>query len=476
MKVVSIVSQLVLARLLVPEVFGLFALVLSILTFADITQRSGIREILIRRQGEFPTLANPAFWLSTALGIGGAVVVLVAAPLLSQAYRESDLMPALLAVSLGVVFTAAAQVPRAKLFIEFRFRYIALMQMGVGILRFGSSIVLAYLGFGLWALVVPLVAGQFLMFLMVLIAARTPIRPDPCVRQWGTLVRDMSVLLLAGFITAIMAQGDYLILRFFDTTENVGIYYMAFMLSVQPILMFSLNIGNVLMPTLSSIQDDPARQVRGFLKAARALALMVAPLCLIQAALAAPLVRVIFPKAFYDAALPLAILCLGMSFRTITGSSMQLINAQGRFRMRLALQAIIAVPFFIGAIVGAWLGGMNGMAIGVSVPYVLSGFLVPYVGIRLGGAGLKDVAMIHTPAIGLGAIAGVVAFVPGWFLPDTFTGHLVHLATGGLAGVLVYVGLARLLLPRTWKDITTRIYPLFARVGRFLPIAYNKRA
>src|SRR3954470_6728441 len=80
-KLVNMVGQVLLARLLLPEAWGLVGEAYSVTAFAILIQQAGLREILIQRQAHFGRWANPAFWMSLTLGCLGALAMVILAPI-----------------------------------------------------------------------------------------------------------------------------------------------------------------------------------------------------------------------------------------------------------------------------------------------------------------------------------------------------------------------------------------------------------
>ena len=78
-KLVNTVGQVILARLLLPESWGLVGEAYTITAFAGLIQQAGLREILIQRQSHFRRWANPAFWMSLTLGCMGALIMVMLA-------------------------------------------------------------------------------------------------------------------------------------------------------------------------------------------------------------------------------------------------------------------------------------------------------------------------------------------------------------------------------------------------------------
>src|SRR5256885_5179199 len=87
-KLVTMIGQVVLARLLLPDDFGLVGLAYTVTGFAVLIQQAGLREILINRHVHFNRWANPAFWMSLTLGCLGAALMVILAPVAAWMYDD----------------------------------------------------------------------------------------------------------------------------------------------------------------------------------------------------------------------------------------------------------------------------------------------------------------------------------------------------------------------------------------------------
>src|SRR5262245_45270348 len=124
-KLVSIVGQVVLSWLLLPEEFGSIGLAYTVLAFATLIQQAGLTEILVQRGEHFRRWANPAFWLSLSLGLLAAALTIAAAPVAARIYHDPRVVSLLVVLALSLPVTSLALVPTARIQHQMQFRYIA---------------------------------------------------------------------------------------------------------------------------------------------------------------------------------------------------------------------------------------------------------------------------------------------------------------------------------------------------------------
>src|SRR6202044_1692868 len=155
-------------------------------------------------------------------------------------------------------------------------------------------------------------------------------RPRP--QFWRYFVPTGAYVFLTGVLMVLGSQGDYMLLGLFHSASEVGIYFFAFNFSVQINTFLWVGFANVLFPMMSSIQDDARRLAQAFRKTVGTISVLVVPLCVLQAALAGPLIRLLFSEKWVPAIPLIQLMNIGIGLHTIAEPCVPLLQAQGRFR------------------------------------------------------------------------------------------------------------------------------------------------
>lgn len=172
-KAITFVGQLVLAWLLVPEDFGVYAACIVALQFTNALRSGGLGPVLVQRHKRIDLWGPIGFQLSAVLGVASMLLVGFATPAL-LAGLDAD-VPGYLAwlVAMEVLWLSLSIVPRAKLQSEMRFGFIATLGIVCGVLQVGGQVGLAAMtDLGVVALVLPRPVVMFLRFAAMLVAAR----------------------------------------------------------------------------------------------------------------------------------------------------------------------------------------------------------------------------------------------------------------------------------------------------------------
>jgi PST family polysaccharide transporter len=464
-KAVNLLSQIALTWLLAPDDFGLVAVALTVAAFVSVIQQMGLKEILTQRQRRFALWANAAFWMTLAIGLATALLMAAAAPVAARVYADVRLIGLLLVLSSAAPLAALSAVSLARLQIEMRFGWIAWLGFGANTLTALLSISFALLGFGAYSFVLPKPIVALAQALLLWFVAAPPTRWRLHLRRWRYLVNDSALLLGTSVLYTVTALGDYAILGMTQSKHAVGLYYFAFNIAVQTVTLFATNLSGVLMPAFSRLQDDLKRQLDAFLRSSRLLAAIGVPIALMQAAVAGPLVRLLFGVKWLEAIPLVFVLSLGMAIVIASAPAGALLLATRRFRLLFWLSAGSAMGFC--TIVGtcAAYGGVLTVAVGVAVYYGVVGPVNMFVAIRPLGGSWRQIArlFLHTfvPA-GLATLIGYLLSIRLWQATPNDLGEMV--TTLGFSSAL-YLALLRFWLPRVWAETESEHRRILGRPG-----------
>jgi O-antigen/teichoic acid export membrane protein len=466
-KLIGFVTQIILLYLLGRQDFGIVSLAYAITMFIQVIEQAGVGDVLVRRR-RFRFWAIPGFWFALALGAVSCTLILASAPIAAAIFGKSpavrsELFWVLVVLAPSSLANAVSVVPRAMLFRELRFRAVAAVNLVNFILQKTLTVVLAALGFGPFSFVAPIPIAGVVIAAFLWWWVRPPWSPQLQLSRWRYLVSDSTRLLAADFGRVLLDQSDYLVLGLFRTVAEVGVYWVGFLFSIQMVQMLMANLHNILFPAFTKLNDDPQRQFRGFLNSQRILAMLGVSGCLLQAAVAEPFARLMFPGEWESSIIVMQILSLGMATRMIAGASFALLKSQGRFTTIVVNRwSFVAIQVAVLTTILALGGGVVEVAMAVSLIASLIGPVTFYSAVRPYGAGWA--ALIETLARPV--ICGVVSVGAAWLAAQGMDragyGYAAQLVETVVVAVALNIVLARLWMRPVWDD-------LWIRAGRLLP-------
>lgn len=452
-KAVSFFGQIWLTHLVSPKDTGLITLALAVAVFTNFLQQQGLREVLVRLRSRHERWDGIALWLGLAMGVVGFALTAGAAPIAAWAFDAPELRALLFTVAFSAPLLAVSSVPEAKLQCELRFKALAAVEFLRGIGTLGLTLYLAWRGYGAMAFALPLPINVAVRLVLLWWLARPHWSTTLHVRRWRFLFTDSMLMFAASMIGQLIPQASFFIMgRRYDEVE-VGLYAFANNLSVTTAVVITQNIGSVMFPVFARFQDDPVALRQSFIRSGRLLQVLAVPLCFMQGALAGPFIGIACGERYQGSAGMLQLLSVGMAFVVIWPSSRALMQAQGRFRMCLAMAVLHAAGYALAAVVGAFLGRGVAVSASVTVAFFIIGIIDPWVALRPVGGTLREVVgMSLVPlvvsALGIALPLYLITRV-AYFETHLFAQGLAVAVAGGLGCLIFY----RLFAPRDLAEI-----------------------
>jgi PST family polysaccharide transporter len=441
---VQLITLVVLSRLLTPSEFGIVAIVVSLLGGLTLVVELGVGPALIQRSSITSRHIGSAIWLSMSLAIALLVALQLFAHPLAVWLGIGDQVTALRVLTSIVLLHPLVTILSALTRRDLRMREAATADLIGTTLGYSLvSIVLALLGFGLWALVSAQIAGLGLTLLILAYYQRRKLS-----LRFG--IQETRDVLSFGAYFSVGRVANYAAQRFDRALigallgpEAAGYYQRALnMLQlVGPFL--SGPLENVMFPLLSRIQDDTARLRRSYRASTAAAAMVTMPVSVLLCISAPVLVPLVLGSQWHGVVLPAQIMSGVLFFRTNDSITATLMRATGRVKARAALQVLYAV-LSLGSIWVLQDFRLEGIAVGLLcatiINFVLQSFLVRRVASMTMADNFTPLIPGALIALVLGLLAaGSYLLLGGALFTLPWMG--LHLVVSGLA----YLGLAAFL-------------------------------
>jgi PST family polysaccharide transporter len=417
-KAFSFAAQIVLGILLLDKDFGIFAIATSVATFAKVFHDGGIAQLLIQRGPEkFRELGGPGFWMGLCFSLIAGAILAAAAPLAGLLYNNSELTILLWIIAASIPLAAPAQVQRAKLRMDLGFRALAIISVGSYAIRHLGAIALAYQGFGARSFVLPLLAVALFEDIAMYGATRAKLwREPPNVRLWPGLFNSSAWVIAASFFSGLLLYGDYLVLGLLLNEGVVGQYFFGYQFTTQIATLMAVNLQYVLLPVLSRLANERARQAAALIRTIRVLILVVAPLSLALTVVIGPLEALVW-RGKWAAAVPLMqVFAVVAPVRLFTTIMHAVLTSHGKFRIVAALTLVEGLVLMGAAWLAVMLAGpdLTGIALGIGTAQLLFSLTL---------------TAVLTRRWGIRAAEFLQAFVPGWTIALAAAGVTLGLSS-----------------------------------------------
>jgi len=440
------------------------------MAFAILLQQGGIQQVLVHRQQRFGLWSTDAFWMSLTLAVGAAVLVMCAAPIAARVYHEPRLIGLMAVMAAGLPLDGVSVVPIARLQVDLKFRTYAWVTFASAVSQVVMAIGLAGLGMGAYSIVVPKIPAGICAAIALWRLTKVRLRARPRLSRWRFLFADSLYMLGASLLYAFATQGAYFILGFHGQTDEVGRYWWAYALSVQTVMLISLQLDPVLFASLTKLQGEPRRHGHAYVRSLRVLALVVVPLSAFQAVLAEPGVKLVFAERWHAAIPVLQFLSVGMAFVGISIPSGSMMQSMGRFRAYFASAAANVTIFVLLMIPAAADGRARVIAMAAMVYYFFAFVINLVTALAPAHVEWRRVASPLAGILAAGLLAGAAGFGAQRMIagPD----DAVHLIERGVVGAIVlgvvYLGAIMVLQPATLKELV-----VLARASLSRPRAHH---
>ena len=455
-------SQIILARLLSPEDFGSIGLTYTITAIIGSLTTSGMGDVLLQRSRTFHLWAWPGFWFDLLLASIGATLVLILAPVGAKLYGAPEITGLASVLAVAMPLSALSTIPLTAIRLSLNFKLLAKIGTAEVLALPCLSVLLALYGVGPYSFVVPLpiVAALKTIWLWTVVRPRMH-RAHPR-RAWLYLVTSGIWVWSYRLVHGLIGQGDYVLLGLFASRVEVGLYFFAFRLSAQPLQALAGSVWGVLFPVLARLRSQPREQSQRALRASQALAVVIFFAACLQAALAAPLLHLLFHDR-WDGSVHLAqVLSIALSFDAIPWVAVALLDSRREFRKTLICVLVASPWFFILVGLGAWLGRSLGVAIAVGLYYAAFGPCYTFVAMQGDGVNISTVLRVYLTPLILASSSVFFAYTLAQFLLEGNV-PVVQAALVAVLATISYVGLLWVFMPATFSVMTAHVASVFSR-------------
>jgi O-antigen/teichoic acid export membrane protein len=343
-----------LGFLLQPTEFGAAWFAVSSALLVSCFHVIALGDVLLAYPAYIARLAVPAQRLAALIAVVQCAVILLAGVVLSRQYPDRQWLLGLMAVAASRPLSDAfAVVPLARLRRDLRFRTISLIDGTSALGASVASVLMAWLGAGPFAIVVPPIALIVVRGVAYRSAAGPALWRSQPFRGTGALLRRAVLSAFGSYVAGVLFLLETMVLGLFVPERPLGLFAFAFGLASQVNSIVSFQVAGALQPIFGHIEDDPRRQIDGLLRSCRLVAAVLVPALLVQAAVGGEFIRVAWAGKWDDAVTIFQVLSVGQALYVCQWPSAFVLKSQGRFRAYVKLQLVniaIAAAAFVVAI------------------------------------------------------------------------------------------------------------------------------
>ena len=457
---IGFVIGIILARILTPSDYGLIGMLAIFMAIAQSFIDSGFSSALVQKADRTETDFSTVFYFNLGVGFFFYILLFIASPWIADFYSVPLLEPITKVFALNFVISALSLVHRTKLLIKVDFKTQSKISIISIIISGSMGIILAYKGFGVWALVIQSLvgaAGQVALFWFF-----TKWKPSFVFSKdsFHSLFGYGSKIMASGLLNTIYNNVYTMVIGKIFSASDLGYYSRAQQLESLPAQNITAMLQRVTFPIFCSIQDDDARLITAYRKLIRLASFIMFPLMFLLVSIAKPLVILLVTEKWLPSVDLFQILCFAGMWFPIHAINLNILQAKGRSDLFLRLEVwkkalgisvlIITIPL-----------GLKIMVVGQAFSSFACLFLNTYYTGKYFNYGiikqLKDIFIFLFVAISL---CGITLFAV-----QSFYSNWIQLIVGTLLYTGTYLAISKLFKFEELKEVVSILLKPFNRVS-----------
>jgi teichuronic acid exporter len=437
---IHLACTVVLARLLLPEEFGLLALLSLFIGLGAVFVDGGLTSALIQRQDVHYNDECTMFWFNISASIGICALLWLLAPLIAAFYGNAVLELVTKVLALNLPLAAIGAVHHALLTKRLEFDKLVIVGASASLISGTAAVCLAISGFGVWSLVYQTLVSSAVASILVWVIS--PWRPSLIWSRHShkRLLGFGGYMLASAVLSMIYAKAYTIVVGKFYGVSDLAYYSRAESTQQLPTNIMSGVLWRVFLSVFSESSHDKARLCRGVALAIRTAMLLNTPIMMGLAIVADPAVRILFGPQWLSSVPVLQVLCLAGLLWPLHFINVHALIAQGHSKLFFQIDVIKKAIGFLLMIVGSFFGIMGIAWSGVAFSLLAFFINTYYTGRFLGYSGWRQLADV-CPILLISAVMGGIVYTVGDLLSDNMN-SAVLLIVQIVSGIVSFVLLA----------------------------------
>lgn len=340
LKIVAFVVQIILARILLPEDFGLIAIITVFISIGQSLSDGGMRSSLIRTVDADKRDYSTVFFINVILSLIIYLIIYFLAPYISVFYNSDKLTLLIRVLSLSFIIKSLNIVQSTIVVKELNFKKIFSIQLPASMISAIVGVALAYMGYGVWSLVFMTLTESLVNTVLYWLTSKWKpmmfFKKEIYFKHFNFGYK----LTIASVLNAIFQNIYTIIIGKIYTPATVGLYNRADSFSSFPVRMSITSIKSVTYPMLSRLGDNDEKLKESYRQIMLQMIFWITPLLLLMFLNAENLFSIILTDK-WNAAVPFfKILCIAFIFYPLQEYNLQVLDIKGRSDIYLKIELI----------------------------------------------------------------------------------------------------------------------------------------
>jgi teichuronic acid exporter len=437
---IQFITSILLARLLLPEDFGLIAMVYIIIAMGNSFIDSGFQKALIQKKELTSLDKSSVFYFNVFIAIIVSSIIFISAPLIGTFYNRGELIQIVRILSLVFLFSSFGLVQDALLARTLQFKQIFTINTLSSILAGTISIIMALNGLGVWSLVVLNIGSTLLRTIFLwLFSVWRPSRLFSLISLKAMFAFGSS-LFFVSITNAIFTNLYQVLIGKFYSADSLGYYSRARNLSMYPVTLVTSVVSQVSFPVFSKLQNDENKLGEYVHKSLILLTIVTFPLMIGLIVISRPLILLLLTEKWLHSVQYFQLLCLVGMFYPIQVVNLNALNALGHSKKYLKIDFINKIIILLTVAFTFRLGIyalIFGQIINTFIAYYLSTY---YVGKYIQYSFKRQILAMY-PSLLASMTMGIIIYLMEYLI---ILNGILLMMVQVISGILIYITLCYL--------------------------------
>jgi teichuronic acid exporter len=342
-QIVQFVVGIILARLLEPKDYGLIALTGIFTSISSAITDGGFEKTLIQKKDLLPVQISTVFYINALMGAFMTALLILTAPFITDFFSAPGLTPVLYIISLGIFLNSLVQTQQTLLLKELHFKKISYIKIATSIIGGVTGLILAYKGFGVWALVYSSLVPQIFRVFFFWIGSSWYPQIKFSYSSVKTLIPyGLNILGSSIFFFMIQQFNVFIVGKFYSKSElglfNRGNKFPDLIVSILQSVVLKMSL-----PLFAKLQTEPVLLLQTVKKTNKIVAFISFPLLLLLFLKAEDITIFLFTEKWRGSIIFLQFFCVVKLLEPFISIHRELILAQGLSKLLLKIFTILSI-------------------------------------------------------------------------------------------------------------------------------------
>lgn len=433
-QIITLVVSIVLARILLPEDYGVVTIVMIAITIFNVFVTHGFGTALVQKKNSDQLDFSTVFYFGLLLScVLYGILFLISKPI-ATFYKNDQIAIVLQIMGLRLPFAAVNSVQQAYVSKKMIFKKFFFSTLVGTIISGGVGIFLAYKGYGVWALVSQYLTNVVIDTILLFIIVRW--HPSFCFSfsRLRVLFKYSWKLLASGLLDTFYDELRSMVIGKKYTATDLAFYDKGKQFPSLISTNVNSSISSVLLSAMSKIQDDTAKVKEATRRSIKISSYLIFPCMVGMACVAQPFVHLVLTDKWLPIVPYLQIMCFVYAFSPIHTANLEALKAKGRSDIYLILE-IIKKVVGIGILFATMWFGVLWIALGMGIATLISSVINIIPNKKILNYGLKEQILDILPNILVVAVMGVPVYFMNYIPLNSYIVFPLQIITG----IVIYV-------------------------------------